>query len=181
MTGVWLGQVADFNLSRGMTEETVPSSGLVNSPEWSAPERLSGQAYGKAADVFSFGVCVWEMITLGVPWRENIDKGPAGGGEARSTTEDGPFRDQVFHVMNAVPQGSRLVFPSPADVVPAFPEAAEVLPPPSYPCTTARDDIFISCCAGNPYATAVPSRVPITVFAPILTRGTRTFPSLAES
>lgn len=103
------------------------------------------QAYGKAADVFSFGVCMWEMMTLGVPWRENMDKDSAGGCEERSTTEDGPFRDQVFHVMNAVPQGSRLVFPPPADVVPAFPEASEVLPT-SCPTTSIYYNIGVSSC-----------------------------------
>lgn len=87
------------------------------------------QAYGKAADVFSFGVVVWEMVTLGVPWREDLgakESAMQGDNAPRSTTEDGPFRDQVFHVMNAVPQGSRLVFPDPATVCPALPEAAEV-------------------------------------------------------
>lgn len=47
-------QVADFNLSRAMKGEMIPSSGVINSPEWAAPERLSGQAEynGRAADVF---------------------------------------------------------------------------------------------------------------------------------
>ena len=46
-------QVADFNLSRAMKGmEMVPTSGVVNSPEWAAPERLSGQAYGRSSDVF---------------------------------------------------------------------------------------------------------------------------------
>ena len=41
-------QVADFNLSRAMQAESVPHSGLINSPEWAAPERLSGQVRCKA-------------------------------------------------------------------------------------------------------------------------------------
>ena len=46
-------QVADFNLSRAMKGmEMVPTSGVINSPEWAAPERLSGQAYGRSSDVF---------------------------------------------------------------------------------------------------------------------------------
>lgn len=47
-------QVADFNLSRAMKGQMIPSSGVINSPEWAAPERLSGQRTynGFAADVF---------------------------------------------------------------------------------------------------------------------------------
>ena len=45
--------MADFNLSRAMKGmEMVPTSGVINSPEWAAPERLSGQAYGRSSDVF---------------------------------------------------------------------------------------------------------------------------------
>lgn len=60
-----LVQVGDFNLSRAMKSDTVEPSVTMNSPAWSAPERLQGKRYGKAADVFSFGVILWELITLG--------------------------------------------------------------------------------------------------------------------
>lgn len=39
----WEAKLADFNLSRAITDTQIPHSGLLNSPEWSAPERLSGQ------------------------------------------------------------------------------------------------------------------------------------------
>ena len=59
-------QVCDFNLARALKSETVePSRATLNSPAWSAPERLQGKRYGKAADVFSFGVILWELLTLG--------------------------------------------------------------------------------------------------------------------
>lgn len=58
-------QVCDFNLARALKSETVEPSITLNSPAWSAPERLQGKRYGKAADVFSFGVILWELITLG--------------------------------------------------------------------------------------------------------------------
>ena len=58
-------QVGDFNLSRAMKTDTVEPSATMNSPAWSAPERLQGLRYGKSADVFSFGVILWELVTLG--------------------------------------------------------------------------------------------------------------------
>ncbi len=57
----WEAKLADFNLSRALREGEAAAqlSQLINSPEWSAPERLAGQLYGKAADVFSFGVILY--------------------------------------------------------------------------------------------------------------------------
>jgi serine/threonine protein kinase len=59
-------QVADFNLSRRIQQHTgqMTHSGSINSPQWSAPERLSGDDYSFPADVFSFGVILWELSTL---------------------------------------------------------------------------------------------------------------------
>lgn len=43
VTEKWECKLADFNLSRAIKETSIPHSGQINSPEWSAPERLSGQ------------------------------------------------------------------------------------------------------------------------------------------
>ena len=57
--------MADFNLSRRIQQHTGQThSGSINSPQWSAPERLSGDDYSFPADVFSFGVILWELSTL---------------------------------------------------------------------------------------------------------------------
>lgn len=63
-------QVADFNLSHRMQQRSgqeAPQCGNINSPEWAAPERLAGEAYSFSADVFSFGVVLWELVTLREP------------------------------------------------------------------------------------------------------------------
>lgn len=66
----WQVKVCDFNLSRMVAQQQqLTNSGNPNSPGWQSPEMLSGQPYGKAADVFSFGVVLWEVITLKEPWR----------------------------------------------------------------------------------------------------------------
>tara|TARA_B110000971_G_C19789728_1_gene399201 strand:+ start:377 stop:676 length:300 start_codon:yes stop_codon:yes gene_type:complete len=36
-----------------------------------APEVLSSQRYDESADVFSFGVCMWEMLTRECPFEGN--------------------------------------------------------------------------------------------------------------
>ncbi len=35
---------------------------------WMAPEVLRGEAYSEDADVYSFGVIVWEMLTGEIPY-----------------------------------------------------------------------------------------------------------------
>ncbi len=45
---------------------TVPNSGNLNSPGWQSPEYLAGEEYGKGTDVFSFGVCIWEVRPVGL-------------------------------------------------------------------------------------------------------------------
>jgi serine/threonine protein kinase len=63
-------KVCDFNLSRMVAQQQqLANSGNPNSPAWQSPELLAGQPYGKAADVFSFGVVLWEIMTLKEPWR----------------------------------------------------------------------------------------------------------------
>jgi serine/threonine protein kinase len=63
-------KVCDFNLSRMVAQQQqLTNSGNPNSPGWQSPEMLAGQPYGKAADVFSFGVVLWEVMTLKEPWR----------------------------------------------------------------------------------------------------------------
>lgn len=73
MTDKWEAKLADFNLSRALREGEAAAqlSQLINSPEWSAPERLAGQMYGKAADVFSFGVILYGARSAQPPlWKD---------------------------------------------------------------------------------------------------------------
>jgi serine/threonine protein kinase len=39
-------------------------------PEWAAPEVLRSESFDDRADVFSFGVILWEVLTGEVPWAE---------------------------------------------------------------------------------------------------------------
>lgn len=46
----------------------------VNNPRWLAPEiALCGEKYTKAADVYPFGIILWEILTWKVPFDEDDD------------------------------------------------------------------------------------------------------------
>eukprot|EP01047_Picozoa_sp_COSAG01_P016719 COSAG01_NODE_864_length_13055_cov_18.442498_8_plen_180_part_00 len=45
-----------------------PLVSSVGTPAWMAPEVLCAQPYGLKADVYSFGVIVWEALARAVPW-----------------------------------------------------------------------------------------------------------------
>jgi serine/threonine protein kinase len=66
----WRVRVCDFNLSRAMEDNAVLSSMAATNPRWLAPEILSGKGYTFASDVYSFGICMWELLTWQVPYWE---------------------------------------------------------------------------------------------------------------
>eukprot|EP01100_Stratorugosa_tubuloviscum_P007969 TRINITY_DN32_c0_g1_i1.p1 TRINITY_DN32_c0_g1~~TRINITY_DN32_c0_g1_i1.p1 ORF type:complete len:574 (-),score=257.26 TRINITY_DN32_c0_g1_i1:122-1843(-) len=68
-------KVCDFGLScvKPKKEEVKDS---VGSPFWMAPEVLTGQPYNEKADVYSFGVCMYEMIANHVPFSEITKQNP---------------------------------------------------------------------------------------------------------
>lgn len=107
----WRVLLCDFNLSRYLGQDAaIPNSGNPNSPGWQSPEMLAGLTYGTAADVFSFGVVVWEMLTLRQPWRDETEG-----------------RAALYVIMSEVIGGGRLALPRAEDVSPPFPEAADVI------------------------------------------------------
>ncbi|KAA6419342.1 MAG: kinase [Trebouxia sp. A1-2] len=67
----WRVKVTDFNLS-SMLRLDADSDGVdssaANNPRWLAPEVISVQNFSKAADVYPFGIILWELMTWQVPW-----------------------------------------------------------------------------------------------------------------
>ncbi len=69
-------------------------SGSINSPQWSAPERLAGDDYSFPADVFSFGVILWELCTLSESLRTTHNHGPSRSGVSSNPA---PLFDQHLY------------------------------------------------------------------------------------
>ncbi|KAI3427399.1 hypothetical protein D9Q98_010314 [Chlorella vulgaris] len=66
----WRVKVADFNLSRLIQSSSRSSSMAAMNPRWLAPEVLRGEHATQAADVFAFGVVMWELLTWELPWTD---------------------------------------------------------------------------------------------------------------
>ena len=68
--GEHLCKISDFGLSKEDMDDTSKSSGTVGTPKWSAPEVFSSNDKINyfQADVWSYGVVVWEVATRLMPW-----------------------------------------------------------------------------------------------------------------
>ncbi|XP_031264331.1 serine/threonine-protein kinase CTR1-like isoform X2 [Pistacia vera] len=62
-------KVCDFGLSRSKANTYLSSKTAAGTPEWMAPEVLREERSNEKSDVFSFGVVLWELITLQQPWK----------------------------------------------------------------------------------------------------------------
>eukprot|EP00803_Ostreobium_quekettii_P005598 evm.model.scf_718.1 EVM.evm.TU.scf_718.1 scf_718:56375-65799(+) len=63
--------VGDFNLSKDShhnLNQNLVSSARPSNPMWLAPEVAKGRDFTIAADVYSFGIIMWELLTGRTPW-----------------------------------------------------------------------------------------------------------------
>ncbi|KAI0498951.1 hypothetical protein KFK09_019849 [Dendrobium nobile] len=65
----WSVKVCDFGLSRLKEHTFISSKSAAGTPEWMAPEFLRGEPTNEKSDVFSFGVILWELLTMQQPWK----------------------------------------------------------------------------------------------------------------
>lgn len=64
----WNVKVCDFGLSRLKHNTFLSSKSTAGTPEWMAPEVLRNELSSEKCDIYSFGVILWELATLKMPW-----------------------------------------------------------------------------------------------------------------
>jgi len=94
----WKVKVCDFGLARSAPsegEETNNLMTIVGTNEWMAPEVAMGESYDKSADVFSFGMVIYELITRDKPPMRKLKDCYAFNGDEHKGMMGGSLRD--FH------------------------------------------------------------------------------------
>jgi hypothetical protein len=85
--------VADFGLSRSTLVAPVMSAQRVENPRWSAPEVVAGRAYSTAADVYSYGTVLYELVARRLPYADErfaaaVERAVLAGERPALTTVD---------------------------------------------------------------------------------------------
>lgn len=62
-------KIADFGISRILDDAKARLTIQMGTCHWMAPEVLNGQDYSLAADVYSFGIVLWEITARDTPYR----------------------------------------------------------------------------------------------------------------
>jgi serine/threonine protein kinase len=64
-------KITDFGLSKVMYSSNQKTYSLCGTPEYMAPEVIQGKGYSQAADWFSFGSLIYDMLTGRPPFLNN--------------------------------------------------------------------------------------------------------------
>jgi len=64
----WHIKVGDFGLTRFMSAKKAMTQ--VGTPMWMAPEIIMGKKYTEKADVYAFGIILWELLTRLEPYED---------------------------------------------------------------------------------------------------------------
>ncbi|XP_060207133.1 uncharacterized protein LOC132634959 [Lycium barbarum] len=66
----WTVKVGDFGLSKLKHATFLTANSGRGTPQWMAPEVLRNEPSTEKSDVFSFGVILWELMTVSIPWKD---------------------------------------------------------------------------------------------------------------
>jgi mitogen-activated protein kinase kinase kinase 9 len=61
-------KIADFGLARRMGAEGMMMTGRAGTFNWMAPETHDGLDYNEKADVYSYGIVIWEILAREPPF-----------------------------------------------------------------------------------------------------------------
>lgn len=64
-------KISDFGTSRFIENQTAKMT-VIGSSSWMAPELIRNESYNEKVDVWSFGVCLWELLTREEPYKVYI-------------------------------------------------------------------------------------------------------------
>src|SRR5262245_27989666 len=63
-------KIADFGLSRSLEKEYYKSQNRVIPYKWCSPEVIQHGKFSTKSDVWSFGICLWEVFSFGaIPYK----------------------------------------------------------------------------------------------------------------
>ena len=62
-------KIADFGLARKKAVQNDGKMTHVGTPFWAAPEMITHAAYSEKADVYSFGIVLWELVAREDPYK----------------------------------------------------------------------------------------------------------------
>lgn len=74
-------KLIDFGLATNFPEPNQKLSGMVGSAFWIPPEMIRGLTHNHKADVWSAGMCLWELVNGHIPFYEENKQSASGAGE----------------------------------------------------------------------------------------------------